>query len=396
MWLPKIFRREHKPKITPGLKYVPTATAQSDLWWVKVILNVGRPVVAVIVLVMCAPGEHYLAKLAGWSHWLAWGMPATLTAYAGIAAVVATKRPKESPGKKTAVAGAVISVALAMGAQPIAHLYERGLIVGHQFALTVVVSCIPALVFGHLLHMAAAPVHAPREDTRDKDLRNKIAAPPEAPEPDEIVRPVQWSELPKAQIPTVPDLATTLPIVKADVPDDLRSYVSPELFNKTSHEPAVYFLRNGQRVKIGTTTNLGERVRHLSLRPEDVLLVLPGGETEERAFHDQFRDLRLNGTEWFWLGGPLVSFLRDERDKVGREPWDKLPTEPRVRKRTPREGSMSQFIKTLMDDGTDRAAIMSQVAERFGPDTDPASVRRTINRHSKLRVVNNHPVSLEK
>jgi hypothetical protein len=58
-----------------------------------------------------------------------------------------------------------------MGAQPIAHLYERGLIVGHQFALTVVVSCIPALVFGHLLHMAAAPVHAPREQT-DGDTRD--------------------------------------------------------------------------------------------------------------------------------------------------------------------------------------------------------------------------------
>lgn len=136
----------------------PTLVTQNDLWWVKVILNVGRPVVAVIVLVMCAPGEHYLARLAGWSHWLAWGMPATLTAYAGIAAVVATKRPKGSPGKKTAVAGAIISVALAMGAQPIAHLYERHLVTGHQFFLTIVVSCIPALVFGHLLHMAAAPV----------------------------------------------------------------------------------------------------------------------------------------------------------------------------------------------------------------------------------------------
>lgn len=131
---------------------------QNDLWWVKVILNVGRPVVAVIVLVMCAPGEHHLAVLAGWSDWLAWGMPATLTAYAGIAAVVATKRPKKSPGKKTAVAGAIVSVLLAMGAQPISHLYEQQLITGYEVPLTIIVSCIPALVFGHLLHMAAAPV----------------------------------------------------------------------------------------------------------------------------------------------------------------------------------------------------------------------------------------------
>jgi hypothetical protein len=132
-----------------------------DLWWVKVILNAGRPVVAVIVLVMCAPGEQHLARLAGWSSWLAWGMPATLTAYAGIAAVVATKRPKKSPGKKTAVAGAIISVLLAMGAQPISHLYQQGLITGHRIPLTIVISCVPALVFGHLLHMAAAPVGVP-------------------------------------------------------------------------------------------------------------------------------------------------------------------------------------------------------------------------------------------
>ena len=145
-------RRKAKPD-----KPVVAVHSDRDLWWVRIILNVGRPVVAVIVLVMCAPGEHYLARLAGWTHWLAWGMPATLTAYAGIAAVVATKRPKEAPGKKTAVAGAVISVVLAMGAQPIAHLYQQQLITGNRMLLTIIVSCIPALVFGHLLHMAAVP-----------------------------------------------------------------------------------------------------------------------------------------------------------------------------------------------------------------------------------------------
>jgi hypothetical protein len=160
MWKPWRRTRAEGGKITPGLKYVPTA-GSSDLWWVKVILNVGRPVVAVFVLVMCAPGEHYLARRAGWSEWLAWGMPATLTAYAGIAAVVATKRPKGAPGKKTAVWGAVVSVLLAMAAQPVAHLYGRTGLDGQQITLTIIVSCIPALVFGHLLHMAAAPVVAP-------------------------------------------------------------------------------------------------------------------------------------------------------------------------------------------------------------------------------------------
>lgn len=138
----------------------PGHTKGQDPPWVGILLNVGRPVVAVFVLVMCAPGEHYLARQAGWTEWLAWGMPGTLTAYAGIAAVVATKRPRGIHGKVTAVAGAIVAILLAMGAQPVAHLYQLGLVSGHQVVLTVVISCIPALVFGHLLHMAVV---------RDKD-----------------------------------------------------------------------------------------------------------------------------------------------------------------------------------------------------------------------------------
>lgn len=148
-----------------------------DPWWVTLMLDVGRPLVAILILVMCAPGEHYLAVQAGWSDMLAWGMPGTLTAYAGIAAVVATKRKKGAPGRKTAISGAVISIALAMAAQPIAHLYGRAGLHPEQVALTIAAGLIPAAVFGHLLHMgAAAPkpvrpepvVEVERADTPDK------------------------------------------------------------------------------------------------------------------------------------------------------------------------------------------------------------------------------------
>jgi hypothetical protein len=143
-----------RPDTVPAVQ----SDMDKDLWWVQILLNVGRPVVAVFVLVMCAPGEHYLAQEAGWTPTLAWGMPGTLTAYAGIAAVVATKRPKDAPGRKTAVWGAVLSIALAMAAQPIAHLYGRPGLSTRQIGLIIAVSCIPALVFGHLLHMAASAV----------------------------------------------------------------------------------------------------------------------------------------------------------------------------------------------------------------------------------------------
>jgi hypothetical protein len=126
-----------------------------DPWWVTLMLDLGRPAVAIMILIMCAPGEHYLGARAGFAS-LAWLTPATLTAYAGISAVVATKRPHGAPGRKTAVLGAILSILVAMAAQPVAHLYQQHIITGYQPALIIVVSVIPAAVFGHLLHMGAA------------------------------------------------------------------------------------------------------------------------------------------------------------------------------------------------------------------------------------------------
>lgn len=129
--------------------------------WVRAFTNLGRPAVAVIVLIMCAPGEHHLAQLAGWDTRLAWGMAGVLAAYAGIASAVASARPKGAPGKRSAVLGAALSLGAAMAAQPVSHLF----VTGHLSAeprppvwLVVAVSCVPPLVLGHLLHLAASPV----------------------------------------------------------------------------------------------------------------------------------------------------------------------------------------------------------------------------------------------
>jgi hypothetical protein len=151
------------------------ATPTSPLW-VRAFVGGGRPLVAVIVMVMCAPGEHHLAVLAGWSPRLAWGMAAVLAAYAGIAAAVAGERRKGDPGHITAAAGAVISLVLAMGAQIVSHLF----VTGHLSAdprppvwLVVIASGTPALVLGHLLHLAATP----------RGSREPAAVPPVPPVP---------------------------------------------------------------------------------------------------------------------------------------------------------------------------------------------------------------------
>lgn len=145
--------------------------SEHDPWWVTLMLDVGRPLVAVLILTMCAPGEHYLAVQAGWNERLAWGMPGALTAYAGIACVVATKRPKGSDGRRTAIWGAVMSVAAAMAAQPIAHLYGRTGLTWQEISLIIAMGVIPGAVFGHLLHLGAT---APKPDSADTSSAKKV------------------------------------------------------------------------------------------------------------------------------------------------------------------------------------------------------------------------------
>lgn len=160
-WLGIVRKRllwEVKPAVPPKRRRA--ATVQKSPVWVRAFVGGGRPLVAVIVMVMCAPGEHHLATLAGWDSRLAWGMAAVLAAYAGIAAAVAGERRKGEPGHRTAAFGAVVSLGLAMAAQPVSHLFVTGWLTAEPrppWLLVVGVSCTPPLVLGHLLHLAATP-----------------------------------------------------------------------------------------------------------------------------------------------------------------------------------------------------------------------------------------------
>jgi len=89
----------------------------------------------------------------------------------------------------------------------------------------------------------------------------------------------------------------------------------------TSHAPIVYFLRNGNRVKIGTSTNLRERVGSLSLRMRDVILVVEGGRDTERAFHQHFAEQRVKNTEWFVFPGAVNRWVRAARHRLHAAEW---------------------------------------------------------------------------
>lgn len=75
------------------------------------------------------------------------------------------------------------------------------------------------------------------------------------------------------------------------------------------HAPVVYFLRNGTRVKIGTSRNLRPRIARLALRPDNVMRVEHGGQDYEQSLHARFDEYRVGNTEWFELRGELAAYL---------------------------------------------------------------------------------------
>lgn len=83
-----------------------------------------------------------------------------------------------------------------------------------------------------------------------------------------------------------------------------------------THASVVYFLavpyRHSEAVKIGTSTRLMSRISSVSYAATlaDVLLLLPGGQEVETAWHREFREYRIEEfRELFRLKGRLKDFL---------------------------------------------------------------------------------------
>jgi len=85
-----------------------------------------------------------------------------------------------------------------------------------------------------------------------------------------------------------------------------------------THPPVVYVLRNGTRVKIGTTTHLRNRVHRLALRLDDVVFAMDGGRELEQALHQRFAAQRVGDTEWFTETGALAAFIATHSGETHR------------------------------------------------------------------------------
>ncbi|MFE7398834.1 GIY-YIG nuclease family protein [Streptomyces sp. NPDC057557] len=104
--------------------------------------------------------------------------------------------------------------------------------------------------------------------------------------------------------------APTIPVYRGVEVAPTDAAIVRELPPSGQHDPIVYFLLNGDRVKIGYTTNLLVRITALSLRRENVILALDGGRDLEARLHRRFREHRIRSTEWFNFGKEIQEYAR--------------------------------------------------------------------------------------
>jgi hypothetical protein len=69
----------------------------------------------------------------------------------------------------------------------------------------------------------------------------------------------------------------------------------------------VYFVRNGDQVKIGTTVNVPARMRALTLDPRNVLGTEPGSQRREAELHRRFAKYRIR-SEWFHAAPEILDY----------------------------------------------------------------------------------------
>jgi hypothetical protein len=81
----------------------------------------------------------------------------------------------------------------------------------------------------------------------------------------------------------------------------------PEPETRAAKKGHVYFIRFGDRIKIGFTTSVTTRMKNLP--HDEILALVPGTLSTERMYHKQFDAIRITG-EWFDNDPRLTDFIK--------------------------------------------------------------------------------------
>ena len=100
----------------------------------------------------------------------------------------------------------------------------------------------------------------------------------------------------------------------------LTERLSVEAVEDRESKTFVYFMKAGDRVKIGFSVNPRKRAEALQTgvaETIEILCTIPGGARVEKHFHARFKDERI-GREWFSYSGTLREFLTGVAEPVWR------------------------------------------------------------------------------
>lgn len=89
----------------------------------------------------------------------------------------------------------------------------------------------------------------------------------------------------------------------------------PAVKHEPKHAGLVYFIKFGNRIKIGFTTNLAQRLTQLP--HDEVLVTVAGSFSTEKRLHNKFKHLRVVG-EWFEAAPELLEYTANLRAGGGR------------------------------------------------------------------------------
>lgn len=125
------------------------------------------------------------------------------------------------------------------------------------------------------------------------------------------------------------------------------------------HPGWIYYLRLDEKIKIGWTSDLNQRIKAYPPHAE-VLASHPGTRADERDLHRSFKPFRVAGREWYSPGGELMSHIRRQvvvvEDPVARIQADLAAKRAEVRPKlppippgTPHGLTGRAFVRAVMD-----------------------------------------------
>lgn len=82
----------------------------------------------------------------------------------------------------------------------------------------------------------------------------------------------------------------------------------------------IYFLRDGDLVKIGRSTNPTGRMRNMAIgngRKLEMLAIMPGDHKRESALHRRFHKHHIRG-EWFHLAAPVLKYIAQQKRRKAK------------------------------------------------------------------------------